>query len=116
LRTPASRDSFFRKCSEWGITGAKIDFFDSEAKEVIDLYEDILKEGAKYHLLFDFHGANKPTGLARTYPNEMTVEAVKGMEASKLADRATHETTIPFTRYLAGPGGSPGVPFRGRGR
>ena len=103
LRDPASRDSFFRKCSELGITGAKIDFFDHEAKEVIDLYTDILKEAAKYHLLLDFHGANKPTGLSRTYPNEMTVEAVKGMEASKLMDRATHETTIPFTRYLAGP-------------
>jgi alpha-glucosidase len=103
LRNPASRDSFFRKCSELGITGAKIDFFDHEAKEVIDLYTDILKEAAKYHLLLDFHGANKPTGLSRTYPNEMTVEAVKGMEASKLMDRATHETTIPFTRYLAGP-------------
>ncbi len=103
LRNPASRDSFFRKCSELGITGAKIDFFDHEAKEVIDLYTDILKEASRYHLLLDFHGANKPTGLSRTYPNEMTVEAVKGMEASKLMDRATHETTIPFTRYLAGP-------------
>jgi alpha-glucosidase len=103
LRNVASRDSFFIKCSELGITGAKIDFFDHEAKEVIDLYTDILKEASKYHLLLDFHGANKPTGLSRTYPNEMTVEAVKGMEASKLMDRATHETTIPFTRYLAGP-------------
>ena len=103
LRNAASRDSFFIKCSELGITGAKIDFFDHEAKEVIDLYTDILKEAAKYHLLLDFHGANKPTGLSRTYPNEMTVEAVKGMEASKLMDRASHETTIPFTRYLAGP-------------
>jgi alpha-glucosidase len=103
LRNAASRDSFFSKCNELGITGAKIDFFDHEAKEVIDLYTDILKEAAKYHLLLDFHGANKPTGLSRTYPNEMTVEAVKGMEASKLMDRATHETTIPFTRCLAGP-------------
>jgi alpha-glucosidase len=95
LRNPEARDSFLRKCSELGITGAKIDFFDHEAKEVIDLYTTILKEAAKYHVLLDFHGANKP--------NLMTVEAVKGMEASKLMDRATHETTIPFTRYLAGP-------------
>ena len=53
-------------------------------------------------LLVDFHGANKPTGESRTWPNELTREAVKGMEASKLMDRATHQTTIPFTRYLAG--------------
>ena len=103
LRSAAARDSFFRNCNELGVAGAKIDFFDSEAKEVIDLYEDILKDAAKYHVMCDFHGANKPTGLARTYPNEMIREAVKGMEASKLVDRATHETTIPFTRFLAGP-------------
>jgi alpha-glucosidase len=103
LRDSASRDSFFKKCHDYGVTGIKIDFFDHEAKEVIDLYESILKETAAYHLMVDFHGANKPTGLSRTYPNEMTREAVKGMEASKLTDRATHETTIPFTRMIAGP-------------
>jgi len=103
LRDPKSSDSFFRKCHELGIAGAKIDFFDHEAKEVIDLYQRLLKEAAQYHILLDFHGANKPTGQSSTWPNEMTREAVKGMEASKLMDRATHETTIPFTRYLAGP-------------
>jgi alpha-glucosidase len=103
LRNKASRDSFFSRCHSLGVAGVKLDFFDHEAKEVIDLYEDILKETAKYKLMVDFHGANKPTGMSRTYPNEMIREAVKGMEASKLADRATHETTIPFTRWLAGP-------------
>jgi alpha-glucosidase len=102
LRDPKARDSFFRRCHNLGVAGAKIDFFDHEAKEVIDLYSAILREGAKYHLLFDFHGANKPTGQARTWPNEMIREAVKGMESSRLLDRATHETTIPFTRMLAG--------------
>jgi alpha-glucosidase len=103
LRNPAARDSFFRMCHDYGVTGVKIDFFDHEAKEVIDLYESILRETAQYHLLVDFHGANKPSGQARTYPNEMVREAVKGMESSKLMDRATHETTLPFTRFLAGP-------------
>jgi alpha-glucosidase len=103
LRDPATRTTFFQHCHDLGITGIKIDFFDHEAKEVIDLYQAILKETAALHLLVDFHGSNKPTGLSRTWPNEMTREAVKGMEASKLADRATHETTIPFTRLLAGP-------------
>lgn len=103
LRTPESRDSFFKKCKALGIAGAKIDFFDHEAKETIDLYEALLNEAARYHVLLDFHGANKPTGLHRTYPNVLVYEGVKGMEASKLNDRATHETTIPFTRWLAGP-------------
>src|SRR5215203_2375707 len=103
LRNAASRDSFFKMCHDAGVTGVKIDFFDHEAKEVIDLYETILYETAKYKLLVDFHGANKPSGQARSYPNEMVREAVKGMESSKIMDRATHETTIPFTRLLAGP-------------
>ena len=103
LRDSSERIAFFQHCHALGITGVKLDFFDHEAKEVIDLYQSILKETAEYHLLVDFHGANKPTGLSRTYPNELTCEAVKGMEASKLAERATHETTIPFTRLLAGP-------------
>src|SRR5262249_16344119 len=98
-----ARQAFFKHCHDLGITGAKIDFFDHEAKEVIDLYASILREAAQYQILLDFHGANKPTGQFRTWPNEMTLESVKGMEASRLMDRATHETTIPFTRCLAGP-------------
>lgn len=103
LRDSATRIAFFKRCHDLGVTGAKIDFFDHEAKEVVDLYASILREAAQYKLLLDFHGANKPTGQARTFPNEMVREAVKGMEASRISDRATHETTIPFTRYLAGP-------------
>jgi alpha-glucosidase len=53
--------------------------------------------------MVDFHGSNKPTGQLRTWPNELTREAVKGMESSKLEDRATHSTTLPFTRFLVGP-------------
>jgi alpha-glucosidase len=103
LRSDTARQAFFKRCHDLGITGAKIDFFDHEAKEVIDLYGSILREAAQYKLLLDFHGANKPTGQLRTWPNELTLESVKGMEASRLTDRATHETTIPFTRFLAGP-------------
>lgn len=103
LRDPVKRKEFFQHLHDLGVTGIKIDFFDHEAKEVIDLYESIAKESAALKLVLIFHGANKPTGLARTYPNILIYEGVKGMEASKLTDRATHETTIPFTRMLAGP-------------
>lgn len=103
LRDPKVRHAEFKRCHDLGIAGLKIDFFDNEAKEVVDLYEDILVETAQLHLMVDFHGSNKPTGQLRTWPHELTREAVKGMESSKLADRATHSTTIPFTRFLAGP-------------
>nr|WP_121271952.1 glycoside hydrolase family 97 protein [Pedobacter schmidteae] len=98
----AKRQAFFKRCHDLGIGGLKIDFFDHEAKDVVDLYEDILKETAEQKLMVDFHGANKPTGQERTWPNELTREAVKGMEASKLADRAGHNVTLPFTRFIAG--------------
>jgi alpha-glucosidase len=103
LRDATVRHAEFKRCHDLGIAGLKIDFFDNEAKEVVDLYEDILAETAQLHLMVDFHGSNKPTGQLRTWPNELTREAVKGMESSKLADRATHSTTLPFTRFLAGP-------------
>jgi alpha-glucosidase len=103
LHDKQTRLDFFSYLHDMGVAGIKIDFFDHEAKEVIDLYESIAKEAAAQKLVLIFHGANKPTGLSRTYPNILIYEGVKGMEASKLLDRATHETTLPFTRMLAGP-------------
>jgi alpha-glucosidase len=82
--------------------GAKIDFFDHEHKEVVDLYEQLLREAAKHQILVNFHGANKPTGLERTWPNELVREGIRGMEASRLTNRAGHDATLPFTRFLAG--------------
>ncbi len=86
-----------------GVAGAKIDFFDHEHKELVDLYEALLQKAAEYHVMCVFHGANKPTGRERTWPNEMVREAIKGMESSRMANRAQHQATLPFTRYLAGP-------------
>ena len=102
LRTPEAREAFFKRLHDIGVVGAKIDFFDHEHKEVVDFYTALLKEAAKYHVLVNFHGANKPTGEPRTWPNELVREAVKGMESSKLQARARHDTTLPFTRLLAG--------------
>lgn len=103
LRTPEEREEFFSRLHDLGVAGAKIDFFDHEAKETVDLYEELLKAAAKYQIVVDFHGANKPTGRQRTWPNELVREAVRGMESSSLKERARHETILPFTRYLAGP-------------
>ena len=103
LHTPQAREEFFTRLHDLGVAGAKIDFLDHEAKEVIDHYESLLKEAAKHQMVVDFHGANKPTGRARTWPNEVVREAVRGMESSSLRERARHETILSFTRYLAGP-------------
>jgi alpha-glucosidase len=103
LKTPAQQDEFFSRLHRLGVAGAKIDFIDQEAKEGVDQYESLLATAAKYQCVIDFHGANKPTGRLRTWPNDMLREAVRGMESSRFQDRARHETILPFTRYLAGP-------------
>jgi alpha-glucosidase len=103
LRTPEDREQFFAKLHGLGVAGAKIDFMDHEAKETIDLYEELLRKAAEHQMVVNFHGANKPTGRDRTWPNELCREAVRGMESSSLRERARHETILPFTRYLAGP-------------
>ena len=86
-------------CRRTGVAGVKIDFFDHEHKEIIDQYEMLLRLAAEYHLIVDFHGANKPTGLERTYPNNLGVEAIYGMEKEP---NARLDVTFPFTRMLAG--------------
>ena len=103
LRTQSEREEFFALLKDLGVAGAKIDFFDHEAKELIDLYEILCRMAAENQILLNFHGANKPTGRNRTWPNELVREAVKGMESSKFTERARHETILPFTRFLSGP-------------
>jgi alpha-glucosidase len=103
LRTPEAREEFFKMLHDLGVVGAKIDFFDHEAKELIDLYEALLRKAAEYQVQVVFHGANKPTGRERTWPHELVREGIRGMEASALSERARHQTILPFTRFLAGP-------------
>jgi alpha-glucosidase len=56
-------------------------------------------------MLVDFHGAYKPAGLRRKYPNVITREGLRGLEQSKWSDRNTldHNVTLPFIRMVAGP-------------
>jgi alpha-glucosidase len=103
LRTPEARREFFTMLRDLGVVGAKIDFFDHEAKDVIDLYEAMLQSAAEHQILVNFHGSNKPTGRDRTWPHELVRESIRGMESSAMMERARHQTIVPFTRLLAGP-------------
>jgi alpha-glucosidase len=102
LATVEEQRAFFDKCRALGVVGAKIDFFDHEAKEMIDRYQSILRESAERHIMVNFHGANKPAGEARTWPHELTREGVYGLEHRQATEWARHNTTLPFTRFLAG--------------
>jgi alpha-glucosidase len=85
-----------------GVVGVKVDFLDHEAREVIDLYHAILKDAAEFELMINFHGANKPAGESRTWPNEMTREGIYGLEHRNVPSWAEFNTTMPFARMLAG--------------
>lgn len=96
----------FEVYEKWGIAGVKIDFMDRDDQEMVDWYEKITRSAAEHHLLVDFHGAYKPTGMIRTWPNQITREGILGNEYNKWSRRNTpeHRVTLPFTRFLAGPG------------
>ncbi len=102
IHDPTAREAFFAHAQRVGAVGVKLDFFDHEAKEVMDLYRAALEGAARHRLMVDFHGANKPTGESRTWPNELNREAVSGMERRSMPAWSQHDTTIPFTRMLAG--------------
>ena len=106
--TDVDRFNFEEACAlyeKWGIAGIKIDFMDSDDQEMVNWYHRVVKTAAKYHLMVDFHGAFKPDGWQRTYPNLATREGVLGNEYNKWSLRITpeHMCTLPFTRMLAGP-------------
>lgn len=108
LLTAETRAEQFSRLVKMGIKGLKMDFFGGDGQSMIQYYHDILRDADKYKLLVNFHGATLPRGWQRTYPNLMTVEAVKGFEmitfSQESADHeASHSAMLPFTRNLFDP-------------
>ena len=93
--------------SKMGIAGWKIDFMNRDDQPMVAFYEKAARTAAKYHQIVDFHGAFKPSGLTRAYPNVLNHEGVAGLEQMKWAaedyDQVTYDVTIPFVRLVAGP-------------
>jgi len=97
-------DSAFTQFEKWGIKGMMVDFLDRDDQEMVNIQTEILEKAAAYHLHIQFHGAYKPTGLSRTYPNEFTREGTLNYEVNKWNKLITpdHDIMMPFTRMLAG--------------
>ncbi|WP_373056516.1 glycoside hydrolase family 97 protein [Zunongwangia sp. H14] len=91
--------------SQMGVKGLKVDFMNRDDQAMVDFYYEISEKAAKHKLMLDFHGAYKPTGLQRTYPNVVNFEGVRGLENVKWSntDFPLYDTRIPFIRMLAGP-------------
>lgn len=98
-------DAAFATYEQWGIAGVKIDFMDSDDQAMVNWYIKVVQLAAAHHLMVDYHGAFKDTGLRVTYPNLLTREGVLGNEYNKFSRRVTpaHKLTLPFTRMLVGP-------------
>lgn len=98
-------DEAFEKFSEWGIKGIKMDFMNRDDQTMVDFYYEVARKAAEHKMLVDFHGAYKPTGWLRTFPNVLTSEGVAGLENHKWGSFVTpkHNVTLPFTRMVAGP-------------
>ncbi len=90
---------------KWGVKGVKVDFMQRDDQKIVNFYYEAARKTAEHKLLIDFHGAYKPDGLQRTYPNALTREGVRGMENSKWESTITpeHNVILPFTRMVAGP-------------
>lgn len=98
-------DQAFPMFAKWGIAGVKIDFMNRDDQQMVEWYRHVVEVAADHHLMIDYHGAFKPDGLSRTWPNLVTREGVMGKEYLKVSARTTpvHNTMLPFTRMLAGP-------------
>jgi len=98
-------DEAFPMFEKWGVAGVKIDFMDRDDQWMVDWYRRVLRAAAQHHLMIDFHGAYKPDGVRRTWPNLLTREGVMGLEYTKWSGRVTpaHNVILAYTRMLAGP-------------
>ena len=92
----------FETFEKWGVKGVKIDFMDRSDQWMVNFYERVAKEAAKHHLLVDFHGSFKPSGLEYKYPNVISYEGVRGMEQMG-GCRPDNSVYLPFIRNAVGP-------------
>lgn len=98
-------DSAFTLFEKWGLSGLMVDFLDRDDQEMVNIQTEILEKAAAHHLHIQFHGAYKPTGLSRTYPNEFTREGTLNYEHDKWNPKGVspdHDLDIAFTRLIAG--------------
>ena len=97
-------DETFTQYEKWGIKGLMVDFMDRDDQEMVNIQTEILEKAAQHKLHIQFHGAYKPTGTSRTYPNEFTREGTLNYENDKWSNVVTPDAdiNIPFTRMLAG--------------
>src|SRR5690606_2186182 len=91
LLTRAQRVAEFSRLREIGVKGIKVDFFGGDGQSMIAYYLDIINDAAEYGLLVNFHGATLPRGWQRTYPNLVSMEAIRGLEYTTFEQKFENE-------------------------
>jgi alpha-glucosidase len=106
MREADKRRAYLEKVKALGATGIKIDFIPDATSEIMQWYMGAMQDCAELKLLLNFHGSVKPTGLRRTYPNDITREAVRGNEYHMTKYQRVapleQDVCLPFTRFMAG--------------
>lgn len=105
LSVQRQMEEAFALYEKWGVAGVEVDGMNRDDQWMVNFYREMAKAAAVHHLMLDFHGAYKPDGLNRTWPNVITREGVMGLEYLKWSARTTpdHDVMLAFTRMLAGP-------------
>ncbi|WP_259069967.1 glycoside hydrolase family 97 protein [Mucilaginibacter sp. X4EP1] len=98
-------DGLFTKFAQMGVKGFKIDFIDRDDQKMVSSLYEIAQKAAEHHLLVDYHGMYKPSGIQRTWPNIVNCEGVKGLENMKwgVDNQPGYDVSIPFIRMMSGP-------------
>jgi len=108
ILTHESREEEFIRLESLGIKGIKVDFFGGDGQSMMDYYQDILADAHRHKLVVNCHGSTLPRGLQRTWPNLVSMEAIRGFEFATF-DQATADlvaskaTTLAFTRNAFDP-------------
>jgi alpha-glucosidase len=97
-------DEAFNQFKKWGIKGIKMDFMNRDDQPMVKFYEAVARKAAEEKMIVDFHGAYKPDGLSRKYPNVLTREALIEFEYNGWTqyDTPVHHNLLPYIRGFAG--------------
>ncbi|EWM55222.1 glycoside hydrolase family 97 catalytic domain-containing protein [Ruminococcus flavefaciens] len=94
----------FKRIRSLGVSGVKVDYYESDTQETMKQMNLCAKIAAENHLMVLFHGCTVPRGESRTYPNIVSYEAVNGSEYYKwgTSPSLANRVSYTFTRNVAG--------------
>ena len=89
-----------------GAKGFKVDFMDRGDADCERFLWTFAEACAQHKMLIDYHGAHRPTGMSRAYPNVLNYEGIHGLEQMKFfqgQDMMSNDVMSFFLRQTAGP-------------